>query len=91
MSLHRAKGGGKQCTFVEPTQREGLALSVGAAMQWSKLRDSCNPNFFKSIADAVKRCEGTERDWSRGSQILRDAASLRRDPSVRGGGDVDPA
>lgn len=64
MSLHRAKGGGKQCKFVEPTQREGLALSVGAAMQWSKLRDSCNPNFFKSIADAVKRCEGTERDWS---------------------------
>ena len=63
MSLHRGKGGAKQSKFIEPTQREGLALAVGAAMQWSKLRDSSNPMFFKSIAEAVKRCEGTERDW----------------------------
>ena len=53
MSLHLAKGGAKQSKFIEPTQREGLALAVGAAMQWSKLRDSSNPMFFKSIADAV--------------------------------------
>ena len=31
------QSGGKQRKFIEPTQREGLALSVGAAMQWSKL------------------------------------------------------
>ena len=63
-SLHRGRGGkGKKCSRTEPTEREGLALAAGAAMQWSKLRDSSNPQFFPSIAQAVKRCEGTERDW----------------------------
>ena len=60
--LHRAKGGPK-LTRTVPSEREGLALAVGAAMQWSKLRDSNNPQFFLSIAVAVKDCEGTERNW----------------------------
>ena len=62
MSLHRSKGG-KACQRVEPSEREGFGLAVGAAMQWSKLRDSTNPQFFPSIAAAVKDCEGTERNW----------------------------
>eukprot|EP00966_Prymnesium_polylepis_P322617 7378866-Prymnesium_polylepis.1 len=60
--LHGGKGG-KQTQRVEPSEREGFALAVAAAMQWSKLRDSSNPMFFRSIANAVKDCEGTERNW----------------------------
>lgn len=68
-SLHRGSGG-KRCQHTEPTEREGFALAVGSIMQWSKLRDSCNPNFFPSIACAVKRCEGTERDWDKDDIIF---------------------
>ena len=57
--LHRSKGG-PTCEHTEPTEREGFALAVGAAMQWTKLRDSSNPMFFTSISEAVRRCEGTE-------------------------------
>eukprot|EP00966_Prymnesium_polylepis_P299663 6924880-Prymnesium_polylepis.1 len=60
--LHGGKGG-KQSARVEPTEREGLALAVGAAMQWSRLHESSNKMFFTSIAVAVKGCDGTERDW----------------------------
>ena len=63
MSLHRAKGAGKQSRFVEPSQREGFALTVGAIMQWSRLRDCSNPMFFTNMVQAVKDCEGTERNW----------------------------
>ena len=38
MSLHRAKGGKTQTKHTEPNQREGFALCVAAAMQFSKLR-----------------------------------------------------
>ena len=63
-SLFTNKGGrpGKLAT---PSEREGLALAVAAAMQWSKLRDSSNKMFFTNVAATVKRLEGTERDWTK--------------------------
>ena len=63
-SLFHNKGGrpSKQAT---PGEREGFALAVAAAMQWSRLRDSSNPMFFPNIVANVKRMEGTERDWSK--------------------------
>ena len=63
MSLHRANGAKTQSKFVEPSEREGFALAVGAIMQWSRHRDCSNPMFFKNIGIAVKDCDGTERNW----------------------------
>ena len=67
-SLFNSKGGrpSKQAT---PGEREGLALAVAAAMQWSKLRDSSNKMFFTNIAATVKRLEGTERDWTKAEMV----------------------
>ena len=63
-SLFSASGARKS-KHTLPNEREGFALAVGASMQWSKLRDSSNPMFFHNIVEEVKRCEGTERDWSK--------------------------
>ena len=67
-SLFTNKGGrpGKLAT---PGEREGLALAVAAAMQWSKLRDSSNKMFFTSIAATVQRLEGTEREWTKNEMV----------------------
>ena len=67
-SLFSASGARKS-KHTLPNEREGFALAVGASMQWSKLRDSSNPMFFHNIVEEVKRCEGTERDWSKEQMV----------------------
>ena len=59
MSLHRSKGGKVATKHTEPNEREGFALSVAAAMMFAKLCDSQHPQFFTSIGQAMKHCEGT--------------------------------
>ena len=67
-SLFSASGARKS-KHTLPNEREVFALAVGASMQWSKLRDSSNPMFFHNIVEEVKRCEGTERDWSKEQMV----------------------
>ena len=54
MSLFRTKGG-KPSTKRVPSDAEGLALAVGIAMQWGKLRDCSNKNFFVNVGN---ECSG---------------------------------
>ena len=63
MSLFRAKGG-RQTKMRVPSDAEGLALAVGAAMQWARLRDASNRMFFTNVATEVKRLKCTPSDWS---------------------------
>ena len=62
-SLFRANGGRKK-TIATPSEKEGLALAVAAAMKWSLLRDASNTHFFTNIADTCKRLDCTERRWT---------------------------
>ena len=63
MSLFRTSGG-KTCSKRLPSDAEGLALAVGTAMQWAKLRDCSNPQFFLNIASACKRLKCTPSMWT---------------------------
>ena len=62
MSLFRTKGG-KPSTKRVPSDAEGLALAVGIAMQWGKLRDCSNKNFFVNVGN---ECSGWAACLSRG-------------------------
>ena len=68
-SIHRHSGGKELKRKNVPTEREGMALTVGAAMLWVKLRDSSAPAFFRTISDLVKHCEGTDRDFDRDDMV----------------------
>eukprot|EP00966_Prymnesium_polylepis_P113975 2634321-Prymnesium_polylepis.1 len=63
MSLFRAKGARKSRQRL-PSDAEGLALAVGAAMQWARLRDSSHPQFFLNVAMECKRLKCTPSNWS---------------------------
>ena len=63
MSLFR-KGGGKQSSQRLPSDAEGLALAVGTAMQWAKLRDCSNRMFFTNVAAECKRLKCTPAVWT---------------------------
>ena len=52
-----------------PSEREGMALAVGAALLWGKLRTSASKAFFVKISDEVRRCEGVERDFTRDDML----------------------
>ena len=62
MSLFRTKGG-KPSTKRVPSDAEGLALAVGIAMQWGKLRDCSNKNFFVNVGNECKRLRCTPSEW----------------------------
>ena len=54
MSLHGAKGA-KRSKIRQPSDAEGLALAVGGAMQWGRLRTSSHPMFFTNVSAELKR------------------------------------
>ena len=68
-SLHRTSGGKQSKRTHLPSESEGFALAIGAALQWAKLRDSSSKVFFTSIANEVKRCEATEQDWTKEEMV----------------------
>jgi hypothetical protein len=62
MSLFRTKGG-KPSTKRLPSDTEGLALAVGIAMQWAKLHNCSNKNFFVNVGNECKRLRCTPSEW----------------------------
>ena len=48
-SLHRTSGGKQSKRTHLPSESEGFALAIGAALQWAKLRDSSSKVFFTSM------------------------------------------
>ena len=83
--------GGKKCAVRLPSEAEGLALAVAAAMLWAKLRTSANPVFFDTIASECKRIgvdafrdgvlcapEGVQHDPTGGARELPDAQDVVR-------------
>ena len=63
-SLHGRFGGKKTTKQHVPAESEALALAVGCAMHWCKLRNSAHPDFFTLVAQKVKELEGTLQSWS---------------------------
>ena len=61
--------GGKKCAVRLPSEAEGLALAVAAAMLWAKLRTSANPVFFDTIASECKRLKCTPSVWTRSEMV----------------------
>jgi hypothetical protein len=68
MSLFRNKGG-KTSQVREPSEAEGLALAVAAAMQWSRLRCAVNKMFFVDIAAECKRLKCTPSLWTHAEMV----------------------
>ena len=68
MSLFRNKGG-KTSQVREPSEPEGLALAVAAAMQWSRLRSAINKMFFVDIAAECKRLKCTPSVWTHAEMV----------------------
>ena len=64
-SLHGATGGKSAKKAAEPSEREGMAFAIGAAMLIANLRSFKSPAFWSKLSDEVKRCEGTERNWQK--------------------------
>ena len=57
-SLYGKYAGGKVSTRVhEPSDSEGLALTAGAMLLWTRLRDSSHRDFWSLVAEEVKRAE----------------------------------
>ena len=54
-SLHNRHGGKVTQRTNVPSESEGLALAVGCALFWCKVRDSTHSDFFSTIAFEVNR------------------------------------
>ena len=77
MSLFRTSGG-KTCSKRLPSDAEGLALAVGTAMQWVKLRDCSNPQFFRNVASECKRLKCTPSVWTHEEMTWRKSSTRSR-------------
>ena len=56
--------GGRVSKARLPSDEEGLALGVGVAMQWAKLRSAAHKEFFTLVASECKRLKCTPSLWS---------------------------
>ena len=78
-SLHRTSGGKQSKRTHMPSESEGFALAIGAALQWAKLRDSSSKAFFtyvplpRGALCSRSRVLGTARDRSGRLGAGRDA------------------
>eukprot|EP00966_Prymnesium_polylepis_P190724 4420307-Prymnesium_polylepis.1 len=61
-SLHGARGGPKSKRTHIPSESEGLALAAAGAMQWAKLRDPSHREFWRTVANEVKRAGGSQQN-----------------------------
>ena len=67
-SIHRNQGGASS-KRAQPSEKEGMGLTVGAAMLWCKLRDSSSGAFFTKITEEVNRCQEGDRTFSKEDMV----------------------